>query len=336
MKSLQEFEQFLATDTELVANVTQLESYRKRTKSSFFIILLIVIVFVGGAGYFMYNQSKEMSSEADTGNTIYMILIFVGIAFVISYLYAFLSRRKMNNNPEAMKGGGSGDFQFDFKDRVIRKMVAFWDPSFRYQINNHIKTAEVLESGMLYPKNYKAGGSDMIQGEIDGISFRFSDLHLLSQKTFVEKGEDPYTTVMFGSFFMAGFPKNFRHPVFVYSKSSMDALQHEGEKVLLEDPEFMDLFHVYAADQVEARYILTTSLMERIKTMARKMGKHLYIAFANNKLYVMNNNGHDRFETSWFQQVDKKETLLRFYNELAEQLSIIEELKLNNNIWNSQ
>jgi hypothetical protein len=337
MKSLWEFEQFLATDTELTANLDQLESHRKRTKNSYFIIVLIAIAFVCGAGYFMYSHTKEPGSGANTNNMIYMIMIFIGIAFVITYLYSFLFRKKTGDNPGMAAFGGSGGFQFDFKDRVIRKMVAFWDPSFRYQINNHIKTAEVLESGMLYPKNYKAGGSDMIQGEIDGVSFRFSDLHLLSEKTYVKKGEDPYNTVMFGSFFIAGFPKTFRHLVFVYSKSSMEALKHEGEKVVLEDPEFMEMFRVYAVDQIEARYILTTSLMERIKAMGKKMGKHLYIAFADNKVYVMNNNSHDRFEASWFKRVDKKETLVQFYDELSEQLSIIEELKLNsNNIWKSE
>ena len=338
MKSLQEFEQFLATDTELVANLTQLEATRKSTKSAGILIFLIAIAFVSGAGYYMYNQTKDTSSNADSNNIIYLILIFTGAAFFISYLYYFLVGKKNvtgNGHPAGMMTNGSGNFQFDFKDRVVRKMVAFWDPSFRYQINNHIKPSEVLESGMLYPKNYKSGGSDMIQGEIDGIYFRFSDVHLLTEKTYVSKGDDPYDTVMFGSFFVAGFPKSFQHPVFVYSKSAMAALRHEGKKVVLEDPEFMNQFNVYAIDQIEARCILTTSMMERIKAMGQKMGKKLYIVFANNKLYIMNNNGADRFEASWFKQVNKHETLIQFYNELAEQLSIIEELKLNNNLWKS-
>jgi len=335
MKTLQEFEEFLAADTELAASLGQVEAHRKRTKSSFFISLLIAVVFVVGAGWFMYSHTKESGSGTSTNNVIYMVLIFIGASFAITYLYVFLNSKKMSSNPAAMSRG-SGDLNYDFKDRVIRKMVAFWDPSFRYQINNHIKSAEVVESGMLYPRSYKAGGSDMIQGEIDGVAFRFSDLQLLLEKTFVGKNDNPYETVISGSFFIAGFPKTFRHPVFVYSKSSAASLQHEGEKVLLEDPEFMEMFNVYGANQIEARYILTTSLMERIKALGKKMGTKLHIAFANNKLYVMNNNGSDRFEASWFKRVDKRETLIQFYNELAEQLSIIEDLKLNDKIWKTE
>jgi hypothetical protein len=338
MKSLQEFEQFLATDTELVATIANVEKQRKNTKGGYLIAFLIVIVFLAVAGYFIYNNTKEtgVGGSVSQNNIIYLILIFIGAAFTLTYVYSFVVKKNITGNPDAtaaLMSAGSGDFQFNFKDRVVRKMVAFWDPSFRYQINNHIKAAEVLESGMIYPRNYKAGGSDMIQGEIDGVAFRFSDLHLLREKTYVGKNEDPYETIMFGSFFIAGFQKEFKNPVFIYSKSSFDALQYKGEKVLLEDPEFMNRFNVYAPDQIEARCILTTSMMERIKAMATKMGNKLYIAFANNKVYVMNNNSKDRFEPSWFTNLDKKESLIGFYNELAEQLSIIEELKLNVNAW---
>jgi hypothetical protein len=286
------------------------------------------------------GEYTETTENDNSTKTIYFIGFFIGGAFALSYVYSFIIKRKVKNNP-AMYGGSSssGNFQFDFKDRVVRKMVAFWDESFKYQINNHIKLTEVLESGMFYPKNYRTTGSDLIRGEVDGVAFRFSDLQIAREKTYVGKNEDPYETLLFGSFFIADFPKTFKYPVYVYPKStfsnSTDTLRYEGDKVLLEDPEFMKQFNVYATDQIEARYILTPSLMERIKTMTTKMGKNLYIAFANNNIYVMNNNNKDRFEASWFKQLDKKESLLQFYNELAEQLSIINELKLNVNIWRS-
>jgi hypothetical protein len=333
MKSIEEFEQFLTTDTEMASDLTKIDTQRKSIKKSFFIILIIAIVFVIVMGYVMYNKTKETGSGAETNNMIYLVLLFIGGAFAITYLYSFFFK-KNTSSAKSVMSGGSGDINFDFKDRVIRKMVAFWDPTFKYQINNHIKASEVLESGMIYPTNYKMNGSDMIQGMIDGIDFRFSDIQLLHEKTFVKKNEEPYTTIVFGSFFIANFPKELKNKVFVHSKSSFEALRYEGEKVQLEDPEFMKRFHVYAPDQIEARYILTTSMMERIKALADKMGNRLYIAFANSKVYILNNNNKDRFETSWFTQVNKRETLLQFYNELAEQLSIIEELKLNNNIWN--
>jgi hypothetical protein len=45
------------------------------------------------------------------------------------------------------------------------------------------------------------------------------------------------------------------------------------EKVSLEDPDFDKRFDVYSSDQVEARYVLTPTFMERISELAMLM-KH--------------------------------------------------------------
>ena len=42
------------------------------------------------------------------------------------------------------------------------------------------------------------------------------------------------------------------------------------EEIELEDPEFMEHFRVYSTDQVEARYILSPSMMERLLAFRRE------------------------------------------------------------------
>jgi hypothetical protein len=37
------------------------------------------------------------------------------------------------------------------------------------------------------------------------------------------------------------------------------------EKIELEDPEFEKIWDTYGEDQIEARYVLTTAFMERLK-----------------------------------------------------------------------
>lgn len=337
MKSLAEFEKFLTTDQELNSDLSNLETQRKNTKNYSFIILILAVIFVIAIGTISYNKiNPQASGEEPTNNVLMLIGIFIGGAFALSYLYYFFMKNKLKQNP-TMFGSSANGFEFDFKDKVIRKIINFWDPGFKYQINNHIKIAEIYESGMLYQGNNKVTGSDMIQGEIDGISFKFSDIQVLREKKFVGKNESPYESVVTGSFFSAAFNKEFKNPVYVYPNKSMwtemDGLKHEGDKVSLEDPEFMKAFDVYASDQIEARYILTPSMMSRIMKMREKMGKALHISFANNSIYIMNNNGKDRFEASWFKSLNKKDNLIAFYEELDEQLSIINELNLNINIW---
>ena len=54
-----------------------------------------------------------------------------------------------------------------------------------------------------------------------------------------------------------------------------------GELIRLEDPEFESHFVVYGSDQIEARYILSTSLMARITDFKEKTGKKIYLCSLN-------------------------------------------------------
>ena len=55
--------------------------------------------------------------------------------------------------------------------------------------------------------------------------------------------------------------------------------------VMLEDPEFENLFAVYADDEVEARKILTPAMMRRITDLRKAFGKDLMISFSGEMLY---------------------------------------------------
>ncbi|MBW8200587.1 DUF3137 domain-containing protein [Flagellimonas abyssi] len=77
-----------------------------------------------------------------------------------------------------------------------------------------------------------------------------------------------------------------------------------GELVHLEDMEFENDFMVYSTDQVEARYILSTSLMEKITRLKRKIDKPIMLSFNKNKLYLGIQHPHG------FLCFDKKKNLL--------------------------
>lgn len=67
----------------------------------------------------------------------------------------------------------------------------------------------------------------------------------------------------------------------------------EEQKVSLEDPRFTNQFVVYSTDQVEARYVLSTALMERIVQLKEKFNQPIYLSFHNQQLFlaVKNENG---------------------------------------------
>ena len=59
-----------------------------------------------------------------------------------------------------------------------------------------------------------------------------------------------------------------------------------GELVKLEDVEFEKEFAIYSGDQIESRYILSPSLMERILSFKQKTKKRIQMSFVDSRLYV--------------------------------------------------
>ena len=57
-----------------------------------------------------------------------------------------------------------------------------------------------------------------------------------------------------------------------------------GELVKLENPEFESEFAVYSDDQIESRYILSPSLMERILSFKKQTKKSIQLSFIDSRL----------------------------------------------------
>jgi hypothetical protein len=70
--------------------------------------------------------------------------------------------------------------------------------------------------------------------------------------------------------------------------------------VKLESVEFENKFVVYSNDQVEARYILTPSFMERLVKLQDLMGDNTSYSFVNTNVYVAVPIDEDLFEPSIF------------------------------------
>jgi hypothetical protein len=109
-----------------------------------------------------------------------------------------------------------------------------------------------------------------------------------------------------------------------------------GKLVRLEDPVFEKEFCVYGDDQIEARYILTPALMERIVAFKRKWDKKVSLSFIDSKVYLAININKNLFETRVFRPVADysfMEENLRFLILLTE---IVEDLNLNTRIWTKE
>ncbi|MCR9264505.1 MAG: DUF3137 domain-containing protein [Flavobacteriaceae bacterium] len=103
--------------------------------------------------------------------------------------------------------------------------------------------------------------------------------------------------------------------------------------VNLENPEFEKEFVVYSTDQVEARYILTPSLMERITNLKRKVNKPIMLSFKENKLYMGVHHPYGFFSLNDSKNLTTSNAIELFYEDISAAMGIVEDLNLNTKIW---
>ena len=99
-------------------------------------------------------------------------------------------------------------------------------------------------------------------------------------------------------------------------------------RIHLEDQRFTDQFLVYSTDQVEARYVLSVALMERIVALKEKFNQPILLSFQNHQMYlaVENSNGLFSFSSG---KLDTIKIIEELANDIYTALEITSELKLN-------
>ncbi|WP_299403089.1 DUF3137 domain-containing protein [Acaryochloris sp. IP29b_bin.148] len=139
-----------------------------------------------------------------------------------------------------------------------------------------------------------------------------------------------------GLFFRSDFNKNFQGETVVFTGSLASKLKQfnrPGHLVKLEDPEFNQLYTVYSDDQVEARYILSTSLMERLVKFRKKAQRPVSISFSENQIFIAIHHERDLFEARLFNTMLSFKPMQDYFDNFQLMLGIIQDLNLNRRIW---
>jgi len=337
LKTVEEFRVFI--NQELKEDIDVLEGSRKSSRKVMIVGGIISgIIIVGVMGYVFYNSFTSLDSSGGGFNPLTTVVPIFVLGIAVSLIFNIMMRKKhaqsQTTTAQTLTFGGNS-----FKERIISRMVHFINPTVKYVPMAHLALEDIFESGLFEQHNYTLDGSDQISGKHNGVPFISCDLSLSYKRNFSDEKDSP-DCAFFGQFFVCRFNKNFSTPVYIIpKKNKYSTLSYlvgdKGEVVKLEDPEFMNMFNVYAKDQLEARYILTPSLMERIKELAKRTKGEFYISFYNNKITVANNSGLNNFEAGFSKSITDKdhELLVGFYADMCNQFSIIDELKLNINIW---
>ena len=238
-------------------------------------------------------------------------------------------------------------YRADFKARVISKLVAFVDPNLTYTPDNFLGEEMFETSGLFDRKPDAYDGGDLVEGKLGATKIAFSEIHAQYRTTTVDAKGNTQThwhTLFKGVFFVADFNKAFQSRTYVLPDTAEKLFGALGQKlqalnpgrnqlIKLENPEFEHAFVVYGDDQVEARYILTPSLMERILHYQQRTGAELRLGFVEGCVFVAIPNSSDLFEPHVFSSIVSRGLLKDYLARLEIITGVVDELSLNTRIW---
>lgn len=317
MKTLEELKGFFYQT--IVPNIAPLEEERKRVAKQLVIAELVVAALAMLIGSFALT-----SGSRDTGGLLQFVIfgsIMAGVG-----LYWFFTRSYTNA----------------FKEQIIRRIIAFIDPALNYYPSRYVLQPVYQESRLFKQRVDFYRGDDLVSGRQGETGIQFSELHT-EYETYSNK-KRRRVTIFKGLFFVADFHKHFQGETFVVPDFAEKAFgsfggmlqswdKSRGELVKLEDPEFEREFAVYGSDQVEARYILSTSLMKRILDFKRKHGKQTYLSFIHSKVFIAIRYSKNLFEPKIFTSLYQFQPIQEYFEDLSLALGIVDDLNLNTRIW---
>ena len=102
------------------------------------------------------------------------------------------------------------------------------------------------------------------------------------------------------------------------------------ERVRLENPDFETRYEVHGTDQIEARYLISTTFMERLMALEDKLNGKISAAFDNAKLLIMLDSDREWFEpSSVYKPATFAEDIGLIFDQMDQLFAIIDVLKLD-------
>ncbi len=231
--------------------------------------------------------------------------------------------------------------------------------SIRGNINNiDIKLTEVYISSAInhpYQKIFNRNGKQDVKTSVPVISV-FAVIILLAFRLFrgipdvfnrIKHGKsidfqrfhierlknEPYNTQVFKGLFFSAKLEGFSQAVTIIRPKLLETeinLLYYGKKqfIKLEDPKFNSLFTVYSEDPAQAKYILSTSLIEKLLQFRKKANRNIYLSFVDDMIYIAIEYPEGIFEPNLFKSMVKFAPLGDYYQAIQLMLGIVEDLKL--------
>lgn len=296
-------------------NIEELEKLRKKTKNILIFGIIISIIITALVYYYFKN------------------IAVLGISFTLSMIIIIIIYSGQKNKYVSL-----------YKETFVLKALQSAFNNLIYKQDRGISRDTIRNTGMINMGD-RYSSNDYISGNYKGVNFIQSDIHIEEKiETTDSDGHrtTTYITLFMGRWMIFDFNKTFKANVQVCQKGFWNAKRGNWydnikyKKVEMEDEAFNKNFSTFAQNEHDAFYILTPSLMEKIKKLSNDIRGSLLFCFIDNKLHIGINNNEDSFECSIFKKIDVEKIM----NDITEDIKLItdfiDELSLDNDLFRGE
>ena len=217
-------------------------------------------------------------------------------------------------------------FEYKIKNQIMPILASTFDGFRWFEIADDKFYEDVFDADIFPCKeneNIVHAYTDMFQGHCKDVKLEFSQAMYSSNDFNFE-----------GGIIRAKMNKSFSGKTVLRPKkvSCADLIALGLERVILEDPEFNKKFNVYSTDQVEARYLLTPSFMEKLKNISIQFTEtnKTFCSLCNDYIYIATGAKGGMFALFGLtKRTDNRKNFRKMFGQIVSVIDLVEYLKLN-------
>ncbi len=233
-----------------------------------------------------------------------------------------------------------------YKKKVVGKLLQHIGHDLSYDPSGGINRQTFRGSGLFSTRPDRYHTEDLIEGKHGKTQLRFAEVVAKERRR--QNKKTKYVTFFRGLLLIADFHKHFQSETYVYPDTAENLLGsfgrtlqrmggNRGTQLLqLEDVAFEREFAVYSTDQVEARYILSPSMMSRMVDMRKRLRKDLRIGFKDSCVILAIPHSSAYLEPHTDRPATNIQQVEAMHDDIVWFLQIVDELNLNTRIWTKE
>ena len=295
------------------------------------------------------SEIVPVAQKKDKKREIFLIIAIISFAIFLMlgswFLYIFITKIGGNADGDTIKSFGTiilgcilapiaiQKWLTNIIEKEIKEVImpdvckCIGDLTWSHKVyeNNYI-----MALAKLIPNDYnRLNVDDVFMGHYNDVGI---DIVEATYKKYVRSGKHSSETIYFqGVFVVIDMNKKFKCHTIIKPDRLFKFEPSGLKRTTLEDVMFEKKYDVFTDDEIEARYLITTSFMDRLNEMktAFKVNK-VSCAFYNKQLIVAFENPYDSFGiVSLFTKTDDHRQYFQMFDEFLSIVKLIDYFKLN-------